>query len=1022
MNDIKGSHWHKWDLHVHTPASITHEYGGNSDAVWEKFISALEALPEEIKVIGVNDYIFIDGYRRVFEAKQAGRLGNIDLILPVVELRLDKFGGTKDDLSKVNFHVIFSNQVEPNIIEQHFLNALTRHYQLTPVYQQFQSEWKALPTRDSLIDLGERIIQSVPASERHNYHSPIVEGFNNICFNIEDIRGALDSHYFRDKCLTAVGKTEWWNVKWTEQSVAEKKNIINAVDFVFISAQSMPDCHKARKQLQDALVNFRLLDCSDAHRFSNAAHKDRLGKCYSWIKADTTFDGLNFALYEYDGRVYLGDKPDKIRETEANKTKYIRSVAITKKPESDFADEVWFENSQIELNHDLVAVIGNKGTGKSALSDVLGLLGNTRNDEKFSFLGPQRFRVPNNNKSQHFHATLVWESGLTITRGLDELTDHNLLETIKYIPQGLFEDICNEIASGAETNFDRELRKVIFSHVEVADRLGKETLDDLLAYRTEETYSAIAILKSRLNEINEHIFDLEEQLTDENRMQLENLLDTREKELAAHANSKPQPVLMPQDAIQQANHEILTAITQLNGQMKSLQATRTGMQNLQEGSALLVSVADKVLGRITNFQRQFDDFQSDCFPELEQLGLHPEEIINLSVNPSPVLEKRNYHDEQRGRADHLLDPKAPASIVNQIERVRREIDALQDKLDEPNREYQRCQSALRDWEHRQKEITGDFETVGSLEYYRHQLAELNRLPERLEASKTERLTLVKDVYSRIKNLAETYRSLYQPVQQFIDSHAIARDELKLNFDVSVVNTSLHERLFDWIGHNVMGSFYGRASGEKTLRGILERHTFDTEGGVLAFLQELMEHLTFDKRMPNAPPMKIAEQLKKGQTVTSLYNYIFSLDYLRPRYILKLADKELSQLSPGERGALLLIFYLLIDKENIPLVIDQPEENLDNQTVYRLLVKCIKETKNRRQIIIVTHNPNLAVVCDAEQIICCSIDKLHGNRIEYVSGAIENPVINKRIVDTLEGTKPAFDNRKLKYQPFAALVP
>ena len=84
---------------------------------------------------------------------------------------------------------------------------------------------------------------------------------------------------------------------------------------------------------------------------------------------------------------------------------------------------------------------------------------------------------------------------------------------------------------------------------------------------------------------------------------------------------------------------------------------------------------------------------------------------------------------------------------------------------------------------------------------------------------------------------------------------------------------------------------------------------------------------------------------------SLFDYIFSLEFLRPRYVLKLGDKELSQLSPGERGGLLLLFYLLIDMNIFPLVIDQPEENLDNQTVYELLVGAIREAKKRRQIII-----------------------------------------------------------------------
>jgi len=65
---------------------------------------------------------------------------------------------------------------------------------------------------------------------------------------------------------------------------------------------------------------------------------------------------------------------------------------------------------------------------------------------------------------------------------------------------------------------------------------------------------------------------------------------------------------------------------------------------------------------------------------------------------------------------------------------------------------------------------------------------------------------------------------------------------------------------------------------------------------------------------------------------------------------------------------------------------------------------------------VTHNPNLAVVCDADQVICASIDKEDGNRVTYLSGAIENPAINKRILDIRKGTRPAFDNRDSKYHP------
>ena len=106
---------------------------------------------------------------------------------------------------------------------------------------------------------------------------------------------------------------------------------------------------------------------------------------------------------------------------------------------------------------------------------------------------------------------------------------------------------------------------------------------------------------------------------------------------------------------------------------------------------------------------------------------------------------------------------------------------------------------------------------------------------------------------------------------------------------------------------------------------------------------------------------------------------------------------------------------MLDKEDIPLIIDQPEDNLDNQSVYKIVVQFIKHAKKRLQIIMVTHNPNLAVGADAEQIIYVNIDKMNKNEFSFISGSIEEPAINKKIVQILEGTKPAFDKRKLKYQ-------
>ena len=68
----RGSEWRKWDLHIHTPKSIIQTYGGDTPEIWEKFILSLENLPSDTKVIGINDYYFIDRYKKVMSFKKNG--------------------------------------------------------------------------------------------------------------------------------------------------------------------------------------------------------------------------------------------------------------------------------------------------------------------------------------------------------------------------------------------------------------------------------------------------------------------------------------------------------------------------------------------------------------------------------------------------------------------------------------------------------------------------------------------------------------------------------------------------------------------------------------------------------------------------------------------------------------------------------------------------------------------------------------------------------------------------------------
>lgn len=146
----------------------------------------------------------------------------------------------------------------------------------------------------------------------------------------------------------------------------------------------------------------------------------------------------------------------------------------------------------------------------------------------------------------------------------------------------------------------------------------------------------------------------------------------------------------------------------------------------------------------------------------------------------------------------------------------------------------------------------------------------------------------------------------------------------------------------------------------------------------------------------------------------LTDYVFTEwpSFLRVKAVAKLNNKKTDILSIGQRGTLLLKVYLATATARQVFIIDQPEDNLDNNFIMNELVPLLKKAKQSRQIIMSTHNANLAVNTDAEQIIVAGLDEGQGG---YKSGSLENPEIINSVCEILEGGESAFIKRKERYQ-------
>ncbi len=953
-----GSLWHRWDLHFHTPSSF--EYG-DQRVTNEQIVERL--ILEQVRVVAVTDHHKID-VNRIMELQKLGQ--EQITVLPGIELR-DEHGG-----KPIHYICIFPEDSDLD----HVWTTLQGSLGLTPA---------------SIRDKG--------GDEK--LYVPISQGAD-----ITKKLGGLISIHAGAKSNSI---EEIDNKEQFQQRI--KYDITKSYVHLMEIGQ-LKDIHRHFNTIFPATgLEKPLIICSDNHKIADYTVKAQL-----WLKADPTFRGLLMVLREPRDRVYIGDKPPEIVRVERNPTKYIRGVFFQRKPNAPNFEK-WF-NGSVSCNPGLVAIVGNKGSGKSALADTVGLLGCTKNSDSFSFLSRERFRHPTNGLAAYFDATIEWNSGEKVTKCLADTIKPEEVERVKYLPQDHVEKVCNEIVGIGEQGFEQELKSVIFSHVPETKRLGYTTLDELVRFQTGEKQNRIDSLGKQLRETSRMRAIAEAQADPSVKRELLEKIERRKLELEAHERLKPVKIPDPSSAgglPSPENQELLEQLSiaetkkvMLNEQIK----TADEALSLQERR---VAVAKRLLEKLENFQKDFDVFKVALHEDVTELGISVAQLINLSVNYGEVVTVRDKAAAALKTEKDRLDFQDPPGLRKQLTEIDSNILQIQSKLDAPNRAFQIYLKELSDWQETRKVIEGSEKETDSLKGMQSTISVLDQIPAKIEDLRNQQVKLALQILE--EKIAQTaiYRTLYSPVQDFIDSHELAKDKLKLEFRAELVNEDFTDRLMSILALNRRGSFMGIDEGRARSEELTQATKWEEPESVQKYLENVDSALHTDLRETPPSPTQLKDQILKGKTPEEVFNLLFGLEYIRPKYVLRWEGKELSMLSPGERGTLLLVFYLLIDKGDIPLIIDQPEGNLDNHTVAKVLVDCIKAARKRRQVFIVTHNPNLAVVCDADQVIHASMDKANHNTIEYVSGALENPAMCLNVTNVLEGTRWAFDVRGAKYE-------
>ena len=498
-----GSLWNKWDLHIHTDAS---DGKGSCQDILK------EAAAKELKCIAITDHHTV---------------ANVDFMKELaVPMNISVIAGVefRTEYGKASVHMIglFPDEYNGVKLDAEFL----KENVLNPLGI----------TRTKMIQKGKECLKKEGLPDDSYFKEGMFQvqvDFKHAANLIHQYGGLVTVHAGSkpnsiDVEMKHEGKADK-NVS-IEDSVGPVKEELFKGGYIDICDLTKPK----EATFYQKVFRKPSITTSDAHEVNE------VGSNACWIKADLTFEGLRQILVEPE-RISF-DEPNILNRIRKNPDKFIHSLEVRRTSNATMS-EIWFNNIQIPLNPGLVAIIGNKGSGKSALTDIIALCADTSN-QNWAFLTPTKFRMTKPyNRSKQTEAVIQWIDGShSAIKTLDMSSDATQPERVKYIPQNFLETLCT---TEDDHEFESELKKIIFQYLDPAQRFGFNDLDSIINYLTRENSASCYEIQSRIKAINADIIEKEAMLIPTYKSKLANELKYKQEQLSNAQSAKPKEVAKP---------------------------------------------------------------------------------------------------------------------------------------------------------------------------------------------------------------------------------------------------------------------------------------------------------------------------------------------------------------------------------------------------------------------------------------------------------------------------------------------
>lgn len=960
-----GSEWRRWDLHIHTPESVL-ENGFGKD--WDAYIDGLEkaTIAHGIAAIGITDYFTIEGYKKVLEYRQKGRLKSVQLLVPNLEFRITPQTGKG---KAINIHLLVSPEDPDHVGE---IERAMRRLEFSYNKERYGC------FRDDLIKLG-RAYDSKQTDEFGAYKRGI-EIFKPDFSEFEKWYG--ESSWLQNNSLVAISNGADGASGLSKDSgfAGIREELYRFSHIVFSSREEDRKYFLGQGTDDEAVVLQKagsLKPCvcgSDAHSIERFFESDQ--KRYCWIKADPTFEGLRQILHEPAERIWIGATPPR----PIDESRVIGSLSFGNGTD-------WFENRTVEINPGLVAIIGEKGSGKTAIVDLIAYAtaawDGTNSSTSFISKADEFIR--------DLSVEISWRHGEKTSAHLGNEPPTEPV-AVRYLSQDFVERLCSADTSAGE--LVKAIEEVVFSYLDDWERLDASDFTELRRLQTEHLDKRRTTIREMLTGLNRDI----ERLRGEKA--------SRAEKIAVIAELK--------QSIKALDEQLPGSATGVDQKVSDdLQKARTALQQKQDELAKV----SRALTRISSLPAAIEDYRGEIksgFVELVKtagaVGISSEALAKLE----PALSRDFDKLVLTRRAELEISSQAlrgdPAKIDpdgTTVADIEAQVGALEKKLATDDQLRNRM-IALQT---RRSKAETDLKRLER---------EVDRIEKEVEVELNSKLAeRWKQYLLYFDTLAEertTLEGLYEPVTKALGSDPKGA---KVGFELHAKQGADHN---DWLERG-RALFDQRNSNlifkQKDIRSRMDRLARAWSAGEKAAIRKELESFETDLIGGSG---NVADELNSHASTSDVEDWLFSPEHVTVEYGLRYEGTDLSALSPGQRGIILLVLYLeLGGNDTRPLIIDQPEGNLDNASIYESLVPYLRRARAKRQIILVTHNPNLVVGTDVDQVIVATAKKdgaAEHPRITYRSGGLEDAAgpdsIRELVCQLLEGGREAFKLRESKY--------